>query len=412
VKHRWWNLAKVVDFSKINVDEILLTASNEGWDSAAVTMVVKDLKADIKVRGENGMTPLMLACRRGAPDTVQCLIDLRSDIESKDDAWYTALMQAARNGSEGCVRILLFEGAQVAKTNVDGKSAIDYAKEEFKRHESKNLECIIRMLEGETVYLLQGAKKRESNIRKLKNAANEGYLADFFDVWEVPHSYISEVLATPSGVASLDNLMQLLWFGANVEHIATSLAPLSFAGIYGTPLIISVLLQAGANLKYRDSSGASAFSLAAQFGTLATVRKLLEAKSDINVKELNGWSSLHGAAKTGNLGVVNLLLELKADVNAENFQKYTPLHVAAWYGTHKMVQTLLEAKASVNAITDDGFTPLLIAVRYRKAVIAVELMKMGASVHDTYQGCTVYEMAMQNQCDKENLLKLLGSTDK
>merc|ERR1719419_646600 len=145
------------------------------------------------------MTPLMLACRRGAPDTVKCLIDLRSDIESKDEAKYTALMWAARNSSEECVRILLSEGAQVAEKNFDGKSALDYAEDEFKRNKRRTFESVLRMLRGERVNLIQGAVKIESKVRQLKNAANEGYLADFFDVQEVPHSFISEVLATPSG---------------------------------------------------------------------------------------------------------------------------------------------------------------------------------------------------------------------
>ena len=93
------------------------------------------------------------------------------------------------------------------------------AEEQFKATGSTNYKRILKLLAGESVNLPMESGKKKSKIFELKNAATEGCLSQFFDVQDVPHPLISEFLSTPVGVASLSNILQALWFGANIENV-------------------------------------------------------------------------------------------------------------------------------------------------------------------------------------------------
>lgn len=214
----------------------------------------------------------------------------------------------------------------------------------------------------------------QRKIIELKKSAIEGSLAQFFDTQDVSLPLITELLASPPGVASLSNLLQTLWFGANIEQIVNGWTPLLYASKYGTS---------------------------------ATVNELLLADADVNALGYNKFSALMLASSWGPPAKVKIILEAKADVNAKSPKGWSPLHLATKFGVHASVQLILEAKANVNAKTVKGVTPIHHALKYRDATMVVELLKMGANVNKTYLGSDVNELAMQNE-DNQSILRVLA----
>jgi len=241
----------------------------------------------------------------------------------------------------------------------------------------------------------------------LKKAAVQGSLTDFLDVESIPSSLMSELLATQIAVSSLENLLQTLWFGGDVDYKFNGLTALHFAAKYGTHATVSVLLQANANINVSSMSGRSTLHFAVRYGTLATIRTLLQADAAVNKRDKFGFTSLYTAIKFGEPAAVSILLQANADVNV-NTCKESPLSYATRWANHEVILLLLEAKADINFKTHDGYTPILYAAQYRSATIVAELLKFGAKVHEKIDNLDVYKAANNNASDRENVLNVLA----
>ena len=84
--------------------------------------------------------------------------------------------------------------------------------------QTTNYKRIVDLLEGKTVGPLQETVQIHSKFDEMKKAAIERSLTQFLDVNDVPHSLISEFVATKTAVSSIKNLVQALWFGGNIEQ--------------------------------------------------------------------------------------------------------------------------------------------------------------------------------------------------
>jgi len=328
IKNGWVNLAKAADFASIDADKLLLTAAKESWSAEGVRMLVQDLNANKEVVDVDGYTPLILASKTGADNIIKCLIKLGSNTDHRDHFNGTALSWAADNGNEEVVRILLSAGAAVSVKDRAGMSALDYALKNFLKESTLSRKRIVRLLRGETVFTLSGTDKKHSKFDELKEAAIEGSLAEFLDIQDVPESCISELLATQAAVSSLENLLQTLWFGGNIEQRYLNWTPLLFAAKSGTPATVRVLLNAGAEVNVKDSEGSTPLLAASRYGIDQVVKLLLDSKADVNAKTNAGWSSILYAARWGNQIMVNELLKFGANVHdkVEQFDVYQMAH--------------------------------------------------------------------------------------
>ena len=79
------------------------------------------------IRGNSGMTALILAAQKGNPNVVDVLVKRKADLNARDDSGKTALMYAARRGHENVVEILLANKASPNIQDNDGKTALMYA---------------------------------------------------------------------------------------------------------------------------------------------------------------------------------------------------------------------------------------------------------------------------------------------
>ena len=102
------------------------------------------------------------------------------------------------------------------------------------------------------------------------------------------------------------------------------------AGSSPHPVVISILVEAGADLNARHWGGLTPLHEASSQNTNAGVTvALLEVGADPNARSRDGTAPLHSAAARNNLDIVTALVEAGADPNARDPYGNTPLH-RAW----------------------------------------------------------------------------------
>jgi len=73
-------------------------------------------------------TPLMIACRHGQEDVVRTQVEMSCcNLDAIEENGWTSLMIASMNGHLGCVKALLFAGAELDFTDKEGKTSLDHA---------------------------------------------------------------------------------------------------------------------------------------------------------------------------------------------------------------------------------------------------------------------------------------------
>merc|ERR1719316_802777 len=73
-------------------------------------------------------TPLMIACRHGQEDAVSRSVEMSCcNLDAVEENGFTSLMIASMHGHVGCVKMLLFAGAEMDFKDKDGNTALDHA---------------------------------------------------------------------------------------------------------------------------------------------------------------------------------------------------------------------------------------------------------------------------------------------
>mmetsp|Transcript_57856 Transcript_57856/g.126823 ORF Transcript_57856/g.126823 Transcript_57856/m.126823 type:complete len:325 (+) Transcript_57856:304-1278(+) len=159
-------------------------------------------------------------------------------------------------------------------------------------------------------------------------------------------------------------------------------------------LVLSKLLDLGANLNARTQSGRTALHYAAEAGNLEAAEWLLEQGSDAYATDdesnsplflalLGGYAEmasvfagsdvrdnppLHAAAQIGNLTIVNMtFLMLPVSVDGRNADNQTPLHVAASFGWTDVVEFFIDRGANVSATDLSGQSVLMLSCQRHSA---------------------------------------------
>lgn len=91
------------------------------------------------------------------------------------------------------------------------------------------------------------------------------------------------------------------------------------AAVQGDIEVVRQHINAGSNLNEMESSGGSSpLITAATFGKTEVARVLIDAGADVNFKNKEGSTALHAAAFFCNTGIVEILLDNGADINIRN----------------------------------------------------------------------------------------------
>ncbi len=112
-------------------------------------------------------------------------------------------------------------------------------------------------------------------------------------------------------------------------------------------------------------------------------RFLVEAGADVNWKDAGGIAPLGYAALAGDASLAALLIDRGAKIDAQDaVVGATPLHVAALRCQASVVRLLIDKGAPLDAQTTDGRTPLAMAVESGKRDCAEVLLSRGAAADE------------------------------
>jgi ankyrin repeat protein len=156
----------------------------------------------------------------------------------------------------------------------------------------------------------------------------------------------------------------LIEAGADVNAAdRTGRTPLMWAAHAKSPDAVRALIEAGAEIDIRDTTvGNTALGWAAAFGNASCVRELLEAGARTDVVSVTGFTPLIWASAFGDADSIPLLVEAGADLEAvDPSHGQTPLMHAARMGRVESVSRLAKAGADIEARDPTGRTALLLA---------------------------------------------------
>ncbi|PSN33993.1 hypothetical protein C0J52_22497 [Blattella germanica] len=147
----------------------------------------------------------------------------------------------------------------------------------------------------------------------------------------------------------------------------------------GYDLVLQVLFDMDFDIDTKYEGNLSLLHIAVTAGNLKIVKLLLQRGAHVNAKESSGVTPLHEAAWCGN----------------EDME--SPLHYAARKGHIKICEELLNAGAKVNLCDHCNFTPLHEAARGGHLdVLKMLLEHKGDPMLTTNSGHTAYHMACNN----------------
>jgi ankyrin repeat protein len=182
---------------------------------------------------------------------------------------------------------------------------------------------------------------------------------------------------------SADVVSLLVQAGANIACCdEEGRSALHYSAANGQLDIAAFLLQSGAAVEALDKDGATPLFLAAAHGQAQLAELFVTSGAEINVVTKEGTTPVLIAARKSHRETLKLLLDRGASANCRaKSPACTPLYVTAIAGDHLAIQYLLDAGADTEMGDGSGMTPLLGAVARGHIEATRALILAGANVN-------------------------------
>ncbi|KAJ8673859.1 hypothetical protein QAD02_005121 [Eretmocerus hayati] len=210
--------------------------------------------------------------------------------------------------------------------------------------------------------------------------------------WE-KHKLLKRVLRNGQKEEAKLILQEEVFVNVNFELASSDycrVTPLHLAVHLGCLDLIKNLLDLGASVNAKDSSGESPLSLSVRLRKYSITDLLLTSEFiEVSCKYRYGiMNHLHIACLRKNISVVKRLIALGSDVNkqidenASNYAGWTPLHFAVESHAPEIVQLLVDSGASINKKNSHSITPLHLADEIRDdeiidILLAAQMFELG-----------------------------------
>ncbi|MCM8525131.1 MAG: ankyrin repeat domain-containing protein [Lentisphaeraceae bacterium] len=172
------------------------------------------------------------------------------------------------------------------------------------------------------------------------------------------HDETPQNLELSASKGDVKRIKELLKSGLDADTVNQyGYTALMSAANYNKLEAAKILVEAGANLNKKQTSGATGYTplmWAVMSGKGDVVKYLLDKGAEIDVKDKRfGETALLLSSYNYNPEATKLLLDNGADFKLSADNKISPLQVASSRGFHKTVKLLLDAGADVNYVSND-----------------------------------------------------------
>jgi len=181
---------------------------------------------------------------------------------------------------------------------------------------------------------------------------------------EIP---VSKALQHASARGKLKVLAILIDRGFGVNTPFNGWPPLSSAAIEGQYDAAKLLIENGAKVDFKNSSGNTPLMIAAGRGFDRLVKLFISAGADLNCKNKSGLAAVHFVAQN----------KVKEFAFSRDKSSYSDEESGKYY---KVMTALLSAGANPNLYSKDGWTPVFFAISARDPEMVKILIRGGAKV--------------------------------
>ena len=315
-----------------------------------------DAGADLHTKDENGYLPLFTACVSGAVEVVKLLVEAgaRMQLFPENDCT-TCLTIAACGGHTDTVRYVVgLPGVEVNHQDADNKTALHWAV-------NQNHPDIVQVLIDAGAYIDARDNEGRSPLQsacvsivgldnvKLLVRAGAGVRTDNMG---------STCLTLAARVGNTDTVRYLVGlpdFDVN-DRDGMNHTALYWAIIHGCADVIQVLIDAGADINTKNDHGCAPLHFACCAPVV--VKMLVEAGARVCVTDNVGSTCLTVAAQLGYTETVRYLVGLPdVEVNHRGANSQTALQCALHENHQDIAQLLLDAGADMDTDNTDGRSP-------------------------------------------------------
>ena len=310
------------------------------------------------------------------------LTSARLATSSQDVSHYHVVLKPAHTIlAQVCLGLLLREDNLIEDTNAGKQSPLAvYAAEHWVRH--AQFEDVASRIKG-MEYLFDPDKPYFAAWLQLHDIDTDRSGSVFYQFTLIQKSGADTPLYY-AALCGFSNLVKEL-IVKHPQHVDT------IGGCYRTPAVAAlegrhfelaqVLHRNGSSVDPQGRSGISTLHSAAYYGDLEMVQVLLDYGADVNAKESTGCTPLNFAlenhSKDLDPRIVPFLLECGTDPNLQADNGFTPLHRASDSGRIEIVRVLVDHGASVEVQDKQGRTPVDIASGEQRDEIIKLLLEHG-----------------------------------
>ncbi|XP_071104773.1 putative ankyrin repeat protein RF_0381 [Haliotis cracherodii] len=392
---------------------ILIDACRNG-DLKQVKYILSQDTANINTRGENGVTPAMIAAEKGLRDILELLVKKGSDLSLLDENDNNILHLACKEGNVDIVKYIHSRNIiDIDRRGENAKTPLMFAvqfgnMEVFSFLIRKGADTSTLEADDENILHLscRGGNVEIVNYilkQKIVDINSESYdgmtpllltvklgMRKVFQLLIERGAYAaktpdSEILLNYACEGGDVGIMKLVLNLTNVDiniDMGDGVTPLMRVAHFGNSELFKFLVTKGANMTMVDCDDETVVHFSCRGESVEILKYIITQNIvNMNAKQVTGMTPVMLAASLGYRGVFECLVEEGADISVENVDGDNILHFACRGGNVEIVKYVLAQNiADINSKGDSEMTPVLIAATLEIEELSPLLIERGADL--------------------------------